>query len=242
VAQRLGVVVHHQDGGRLARRAPRARRGCCGFFRRGEREREARADAGACALGPDASPVRLHQPPADDQAQAEPRGIAVTGLGVAPEQVGQPLGREAPALVRDPQCDTIALESRANFDGRGLRRVARRVTDEVVQHLHDAPRIQQVADQALHLVGPPVDDADELARLGAIEIPRGVQKRRRRALDRGQRRAKLVAHHAEALDAKALEFLERRQILDRHHDRFDLLVRADRRHVHQRPNAAPPGA
>ena len=39
----------------------------------------------------------------------------------------------------------------------------------------DAPGIQQVADQAAHVVGLVVDDAEELPHLGGVQIRRGVQ-------------------------------------------------------------------
>ena len=60
----------------------------------------------------------------------------------------------------------------------------------------DAPDIQQVADQAAHVVGLLVDDAEELAHLGRVELRSGVQRGGGRTLDRGQRRAQLVAHHS----------------------------------------------
>ena len=52
----------------------------------------------------------------------------------------------------------------------------------------DAPRIEQIADEAAHVVGLLVDDAEELAGLGGVQLGRGRQHGRGRALDGGQRR------------------------------------------------------
>ena len=106
----------------------------------------------------------------------------------------------------------------------------------------DAPRIEQVADQAVHAVGLLVDDAEELRHLGRIQNPRGAERRGGRALDRGQRRAQLVAHHAEKLGPHPFQFLERRQILHGDHNRSDRAVRAvDRGRVDERGHAVPAG-
>ena len=83
----------------------------------------------------------------------------------------------------------------------------------------DAARVEEVRDQAPHAVGLPVDDAEELAHLGPRRIRGRMEHGRRRALDRGERRAQLVAHHLEELRALPLELLERREILHRDDDR-----------------------
>ena len=102
----------------------------------------------------------------------------------------------------------------------------------------DAPRVQQVADQAPHVVGLLVDDPEELQHLGRVERLRGVQHGGGRALDGGQRRPQLVAHHAQELGPQPLELLQRRQVLHRDHHRLDLAVRGrDRRDVDQRRDA-----
>ena len=104
----------------------------------------------------------------------------------------------------------------------------------------DAPDIQQVADQAAHVIGLLVDDAEELSHLGRVELRSGVQRGGGRTLDRGQRRAQLVAHHAQELGPQALQLLERRQVLQGDHHRLDRAVRrTDRRRVDQRGHAPP---
>ena len=107
----------------------------------------------------------------------------------------------------------------------------------------DAPDIEQVADQAAHVIGLLVDDAEELAHLGRVELRSGVQRGGGRTLDRGQRRAQLVAHHAQELGPQALQLLERRQVLQGDHHRLDRAVRrTDRRRVDQRGSrSARPG-
>ena len=102
----------------------------------------------------------------------------------------------------------------------------------------DPPGIQQVADQAAHVVGLVVDDAEELPHLGRVQVRRGVQHGGGRTLDGRQRRAQLVAHHAEELGAQAVQFLERREILHGHHHPLDGAADgADRRGVDQHGDA-----
>ena len=106
----------------------------------------------------------------------------------------------------------------------------------------DAPRIEQVADEPAHAVGLLVDDAKELLRLGRAVPRRGAEHRRRRALDGGERGAKLVAYHAEELRPHPVYLLERRQVLQGDHHRFDLaVVGLNRRCVDERGDAAPIG-
>ena len=78
----------------------------------------------------------------------------------------------------------------------------------------DASGIEQVADDAAHVIGLVDDDAEELAHLRRIQVRRGLQQRGGRTLDRGQRRAQLVTHHAHELPPQAFEFLDGRQVLN----------------------------
>ena len=106
----------------------------------------------------------------------------------------------------------------------------------------DAPDIEQVADEAAHVIGLLVDDAEELAHLGRVELRRGAQHGGGRTLDGGQRRAQLVADHAQELRPQPLQFLERREVLQGDHHRLERAVRRmDRRGVDQRGDAAPVG-
>ena len=106
----------------------------------------------------------------------------------------------------------------------------------------DAPRVEEVGDEAVHMVGLGVDDADELEHLGTGRGPRGGERRSRRALDRGEGGAELVAHHPEELGALTLELDERAQVLHRDDDRDHLtLPGPDRRDVDQRADAPPVG-
>ena len=107
----------------------------------------------------------------------------------------------------------------------------------------DAPGVEQVADQAVDAVGRLVDDAEELRHLGRGDEARGAERRGGRALDRGQWRAQLVAHHAQELGPHALDLPQRRQVLQGDHHRGERVVRAvrvvDRGGVDERRDAAP---
>ena len=104
----------------------------------------------------------------------------------------------------------------------------------------DAPRVEQVADQAAHVIGLLDDEAGELAPLGRIERLGLLQQRHRRALDGGQRPAQLVAHQAQELGPHTLDLVQRRQVLQGHHDRLDRPVGGlDGGRVDQRAHAAP---
>ena len=106
----------------------------------------------------------------------------------------------------------------------------------------DAPGVEQLGDQANHAVGLPVDDADELARLGRRELPRRAEQGGGRTLDGGERHTQLVAHHGEELGAMALQLLKGRKVLHGDHHRRDrAVVGVDRRGVDQRGDAAPVG-
>ena len=106
----------------------------------------------------------------------------------------------------------------------------------------DAPGVEEVRDEAPHVVGLPVDDAEELEQLGLVRDGGGTQHGRRRSLDRGERRAELVAHHPEELRPLPLELLERGQVLHRDDDRHEVVVvRVNGRGVDERPDAPPVG-
>ncbi len=72
----------------------------------------------------------------------------------------------------------------------------------------DASRIEQVADEAAHVVGLVGDDPEELAHLRRVQVRRGLQQRGGRTLDGGQRRAQLVADHTEEVGPQPLELLD----------------------------------
>ena len=297
MAQRLRVVVDHQDGHRVrcvARRSG-AVRGGTGAGLRGHRDREgeARAEAAAAAVGPDAPTMGLDQALADGESQpAAKAALPVPGGGVLAEQLAEMVRRDAPALVGDRDRHMQPLVLRRDPDGSGFRRVARGVGEQVVEHLHqalpvghdpgqagrqvdadgvppataderaaglvhqrgelgglgrdrqrpgfDAAGVEQVANQVVHAVGLLVDDAEELRHLGRSEDARGAEHRGGRALDRGQRRAQLVAHHAQELGPHALQLPKRRQVLQGDHHRGERAVRAvDRGGVDERRDATP---
>ena len=119
-AQRLRVVVHHEDGHRPVPAPRPAGRAWCGvgpaaeLLREREGEGEACALARAAALRPDAPPMRLDQPLADGEPQAA-GGCAVPGVAarqgdVLAEQVRETLRRNALALVahRDRNVHAVA--------------------------------------------------------------------------------------------------------------------------------------
>ena len=263
-----------------------------------DREGEARAEADAAALGPDAPTLCLDQALADRESQpAADVARPVSGGGVLAEQLAELVRRDAPALVGDRDRHMQPLALGRDPDGSGFRSVARGVGEQVVEHLHqarpvghdpgqvgrqvdadgvppaaaderaaglvhqrgdlgglgrdrqragvDAPGVEQVADQAVHAVGLLVDDAEELRHLGRADDARGAEHRGGRALDRGQRRAQLVAHHAQELGPHALELSKRLQVLHGDHHRGERAVRAvrvvDRGGVDERRDAAPVG-
>ena len=124
VAQHLGVVIHHEDacltrspgrsGGAMGSPAlPSQASSATGI---GEREPGAVPEPGA--LGPDAAPVRFHQPLADGKTEAESAHAALGAgdIGVLPEQVRQLLGRHAPPFVGDRDGDVDAVPQRANVN------------------------------------------------------------------------------------------------------------------------------
>ena len=102
----------------------------------------------------------------------------------------------------------------------------------------DASRVQQVRDEAPHVVGLAVDEAKELQHLGPGRDRRGLEHGRGRTLDGGERGAQFVAHHAQEVRPLPLQFVERRQILQRDDDRDHLSrLGMDRGRVDERPHA-----
>ena len=80
----------------------------------------------------------------------------------------QPVGRNAPALVRDRDRDMHAVARRRDPDGDGLRRVPGGVGEQVVEHLHDAPSVGhhtgQVRRQVDEHAVPPAAGEEGVAR------------------------------------------------------------------------------
>ena len=104
----------------------------------------------------------------------------------------------------------------------------------------DAAGVEQVTDEAAHVIGLLGDEAVELARLGRVERRRLLQQRRRRALDGGERPAELMAHQGQELGPQPLDLVERGEVLNGHHHRTNgAPVGRDRGGVDERPDAAP---
>ena len=106
----------------------------------------------------------------------------------------------------------------------------------------DTPGIQQVRDEAPHVVGLGVDDAVERAHLRRGQVFGGAEQGGGRPLDGHERLPQLVAHQLQELRPQPLQLLERRQVLQGHHHRLDLAVaEPDRRGVDQHRDASPVG-
>ena len=106
----------------------------------------------------------------------------------------------------------------------------------------EAAHVEQVADQTPHVVRLILDDPEELQHLRPVELLGRAQHRGRRALDRGQGGAELVAHHAQELGPQPLELVEVREVLHGDDHRLGFAVGgADGRGVDQRPGAAAVG-
>ena len=178
MAQRLRVVIDHQDGHRVrgvARRAG-AGRGGTGAGRLGHRDREgeARAEADAAALGPDAPAMGLDQALADGESQpASDAALPVPGGGVLAKQLAELVRRDAPAFVGDRDRHLQPLALRLDPDGGGFRRVAGGVGEQVVEHLHQALPVGHYPGQ----VGRQVD-ADGVPPAAAEERPAGLVHQR----------------------------------------------------------------
>ena len=166
------------------------------------------------------------------------------------EEVVQDLN-DAPPVGHHPgqvrrQVDADGLPAAAAQEGvpRPVHQAGylRRLRSDRQRARLDTSRIQQVADQADHVVGLIVDDPVELAHLGRVQLRRGAQQRGGRALDGGQRGAQLVAHHAQELGLQSLQLVQRRQVLHGGDHRCDHTVcGTNRRGVDQYPDAAAVG-
>ena len=129
-------------------------------------------------------------------------------VGHDPGQVGRQVDADGVSPAAADERPAGLVHQRGNLRGLGRDRQRAGV---------DAPGVEQVADQAVHAVGLLVDDAEELRHLGRAEDTRGAEHRGGRALDRGQRRAQLVAHHAQELGTHALQLAKRLQVLQGDH-------------------------
>ena len=276
-AQRQRVVVDNEYSGTLLieGRSRTSRRGpATGISDRRQRERDPRSLARPRALGTDAAAVGLHQPLADSQAEAGIPALRCAGAvsgSVVPEQTGQPVGRNAGAVVRYRDRQLSSFLQRRNANRRSVRRVAGRVGEQVVQYLRDAPLIghhprqvrrqvdfqdvpgaaaverpprtfhqrghvggfgchgqragfdasgiEQVSDQAVHVVGLLFDDAEELAHLGRVDGRRVAEHGGGEALYGAQRHPQLVAHHLQELRPAPLQLVQRPQVPHRHNHR-----------------------
>ena len=144
-------------------------------------------------------------------------------------QVDEDRVRAAAAQVRVPGL----VHQRPNLRGQGRDRQLAGV---------DEARVQEVADEAPHVVRLLVDDPEELVQLGRVDRPRGAQHGGGRALDGGKRRTQLVAHHVQELRAEAVELLQRREVLHGdHHGGHRAVLGIDGRGVDQHRDAPPAG-
>ena len=151
VPERLRVVVHAENAGRirfLSRPWPGpSGADAPGLLDRRNGEGEPASQARPVALGLDAAPVGLHDPLADGQAQAGPAELPSPLLAVEPrelpEQVRQPLGGHARAVVGHREGDVDAVPHHGHPDEGELVGMPGRVGQQVVQHLHDAPPVRQ---------------------------------------------------------------------------------------------------
>ena len=129
VAQHLRVVVHHEDAcltrspGDAAAHGPRL--SPRGFVGHRDRERKPGAVPEPGALGPNAAPVRFHQPLADGVTEAEsPQAVAAADIGVLAEQVRQPVRRHTPPFVGDGDGDVHPVAATPRRESRTTRESA----------------------------------------------------------------------------------------------------------------------
>ena len=102
----------------------------------------------------------------------------------------------------------------------------------------DAALVQQVRDEAPHVIGLSIDDPEELEHFGGIRGRSGAEHGGGGALDGDQGSPQFVAHQAQELGPLPLGLLQGREVLHRGHVRFDLAVRCpDGSGVHQRGDA-----
>ena len=120
-----------------------------GLLCRRQGEGEHGAPALAVALGPDAAPVGLDDSLADGEPQAGPHAVPLIALGAEEpaEEVGQPLGGHPHAVVGHRDGNVHPFHSGAHPDGGRLGGVARRVGQQVGQHLLHAAPVRQCSGQ-----------------------------------------------------------------------------------------------
>ena len=102
------------------------------------------------------------------------------GIGHRARKVGREVDEDGVAAPAAEERGAGLVDERG--DVRGLGRDGERSR-------LDAACVEKVRDQASHAVGLPVDDAEELEDLGLGWGRGAVEHGRRRALDRGERRA-----------------------------------------------------
>ena len=193
--------------------------------------RHVHRDEGALARALDLDRRRGRRTPRSVREQVAEHLHDALRIGQYARQVGREVDQDGISAAAGYERGAGLVDQRSDVRGLGLDGERPRL---------DASRVEQISDQAPHVVGPAVDDAEELDHLGLGRGRGTVEHGRRRALDRGQRRAQFVAHHPEELRALPLKLLERPEILHRHDHRHHLaVIRADGRCVDERANAPP---
>ena len=176
VAQRLRVVVHHEDAHRFAvvprRLRPGRGGGTAGLLGHREGKGDARAQADPAALGVDAPAMGFHEPLADGEAQPA-RAAARVVVGVFAEQRREPLRRHALPLVGNRDRDVHPVADRRDPDRGRLGRVPGRVGEQVVQDLHEALPVGHHPGQ----VRRQVEEDAVPATAGQEGVPRLVHQR-----------------------------------------------------------------
>ena len=220
----VGGIVGGIDGGVLAEQVRQAvRRDARAFV--GDRER----DVHAVAFRPDADGGRSPGMGGGVREQVVQHLHDAPPVGHHPGQVGRQVDADGVQVAAVEEGVARPVHQAGHLRGLGRDRERARV---------DPPGIEQVADEAAHVIGLLVDDPEERAHLRRVELRRRGQQGGGRALDGGERCAQLVAHHAQELGADALELAQRRQVLHGDHHRRDRAVSGeDRRRVDERRDA-----
>ena len=182
-----------------------------------------------------------------DDADGRRRGSLARCVG---EQVVEdlddalPVGQHARQVLRQVEVDGVpAAPAEERLPGLLHQRDdLHRLGDDRQGAGLDAARVEQVGDEAAHVVGLLVDDVRELLHLDRVEAGGGAQQGGGRALDGGQRGPQLVAHEAQELGPLALEVLERREVLHGDDHGVDLAAgRPDGRGVEEGGDASAAG-
>ena len=106
----------------------------------------------------------------------------------------------------------------------------------------DAGRVQQVADQVMHVVNLLVYDPVELDHHCRVQVRRAIEQGAGGTLDGGQRCAQLVADHAQELGPQPFQVLQGCHVLQGDDEGLDLaILRADGRCIEQRGYASTVG-